>query len=263
MYNRHIIKFIIEEYHKIQNAPVNEKINTIIDKLHRMQSAISTDESIITTHQEEILKEVSNEEPIRNERNDNVDIVNFLGIKSMDELKLYINPSLGYSRHYLLLDTNSIKPALVQLPVKIASWNYAPGNTNKQKGFCYSNYPIKNIMAIKLYLPVIKVSDTPFLITLNTTKLFSIFIEEFAVQSIILSETRKCHFLLIYDGVYINDRLRFRVDEEEDLIYRFTSPISDFNKISLSFGNPINLMNIILFFDLFQIAFELLCDDNI
>lgn len=175
-----------------------------------------------------------------------VQVLSFLGINDLYEFKRTFNPSSLYERYYVVLDyENRNQAEETKIPSKF-TWNYAP-NSFQQPGYCTSSGLIKNIVHMRMYqprIPSIRQFD-------QSGKSVSVLFEEFAAQSFILPNGRRFHFLL--RPLYINGDYAMEAATEDynDGLFYFRKPIRNFSTLTVSFGNPDNVVvfdsNLVLF----------------
>jgi hypothetical protein len=187
----------------------------------------------------------------------NTQIINYdvvLGIDNLKEFKLLLNPKSLWVYRYLCVFSDW-RNKTEELPTGITrfTWNYAP-TQNIQMGFCNSIGEIKNAIAMRLYQPRI-----PYVNTMNTNaKRVSLLIEEFSAQSFSAENGRRFHFIL-RPNTFTGPNVELSVEDLNDGIYTFKRPITEFNTLSISFGNPLNIITFVEPFDPFFITLEFVC----
>ena len=184
-----------------------------------------------------------------------INVVDFLGIKSADAFKMFINPESLYQHFYLVLDSNYRNTtAEVSSQIKRFTWNYAP-TQNTGTGYCNSVGVIRDVIGMRMYQPRI-----PYLAAMNTSsKRVSVLIEEFAPQAFIDSNGRRYHFLLRPNFVTGQTDIELSTEDYNDGIFNFRKPITTFSTVSLSFGDPSNVLTFSTPFNRFIIPFEFIC----
>lgn len=125
-------------------------------------------------------------------------------------------------------------------------WYYSANQDVTNSGF--SSYkPIRDITSIRLLTNIMPLT------AINEKKRYSILIEEFASQASILSQTRRAHWILrpqyvkqvneIDDSQIAQYQMApFNGQVEEENIYYFHTPITVLNTITISLGNPDQLI---------------------
>ena len=184
-----------------------------------------------------------------------INIVDFLGIKTADEFKLYTNPESLYQHFYLVLDS-SYRNTTAELSsaIKRFTWNYAP-TQNTGTGYCNSVGVIRDIIGMRMYQPRV-----PYLASMNTSsKRVSILIEEFAPQAFIDANGRRYHFLLRPNFIVGQTDIELSTEDYNDGIFNFRKPITTFSTVSISFGDPSNVLTFSTPFNRFIIPFEFIC----
>lgn len=176
-----------------------------------------------------------------------INIDKFFGASSTKELQLMLNPSSRYEKNYLLLDSwyaNEILSNNTRF-----QWNYA-STANIANGFVNTVGEIRNIVSIKLMQPILPVTirsrTSNNIVFLNNFESISILIEEFSAQAFLANATRKYHFLVRPFYNLIDDRmLECQVEGFGDGVYNFNKPITTFDTLTISFGNPLSVVPII------------------
>jgi hypothetical protein len=188
-----------------------------------------------------------------------IDVTNILGVKSANEFKMYINPESMYSYHYLVLDSNYRNTTSeISNNIKRFTWNYAP-TQNTGTGYCNSVGAIRDVIGIRVYQPRI-----PYLTAMNNSaKRVSMLIEEFAAQAFIASNGRRFHYLFrprfIHPTISAMEDIELSTEDHNDSIFNFRKPINNFSTVSISFGDPNNVLTFTAPFTRFIIPFEIIC----
>lgn len=125
-------------------------------------------------------------------------------------------------------------------------WYYSANQDVTNSGF--SSYkPIRDITSIRLLTNIMPLT------ALNEKKRYSILIEEFATQASIISQTRRAHWILRpqyikqISGIDDSQIAQYQIGPfngqvEEENIYYFHTPITVLNTITISMGNPDQLI---------------------
>jgi hypothetical protein len=113
------------------------------------------------------------------------------------------------------------------------SWYYSEYRTTAQ-GFITSTVPLANIKSIKLYQPSI-----PAYPQLNSMNRVSIYFREFGVYAYQPSNGAPYHYLLRYTPSAASARyVDLNLEEANGGIFTFYKPITKLDTLSVSFGNP-------------------------
>ena len=184
-----------------------------------------------------------------------INIVDFLGIKTAAEFKLYTNPESLYQHFYLVLDSDYRNTtAEIGTSIKRFTWNYAP-TQNTGTGYCNSVGVIRDVIGMRMYQPRV-----PYLSAMNTSsKRVSILIEEFAPQAFIDANGRRYHFLLRPNFIVGQTDIELSTEDYNDGIFNFRKPITTFSTVSISFGDPSAVLSFSTPFNRFIIPFEFIC----
>lgn len=183
-------------------------------------------------------------------------ISEFLGINDVNEFKMYFNPESMYTHYYIVLDSDYRDTTdEISTNIRKFKWKYAP-TQSVGVGFCNSVGVIRDIVGMRMYQPRV-----PYVATMNTdAKRVSVLIEEFSAQAFIAENGRRFHFLLrpSFPDVGVNS-LELSTEDYNDGIFNFRKPITTFESITLSFGNPLDVISFTTPFDRFIIPFEFVC----
>lgn len=166
-----------------------------------------------------------------------IDINSLIGLDTVGKIQALLNPPALYEKNYIVLDSFNRNESITSQTR--FQWNYAD-NANTTIGTVNTIGTIKNIVAMKLYQPVIPNIDS---INVNSARV-SILIEEFQAQSFIASSSRRYHFLTkVVEQFPFNNRYRdLQIEDYHDGVYKFRKPIVRFETLTVSFGDPIDLM---------------------
>jgi hypothetical protein len=94
----------------------------------------------------------------------------------------------------------------------------------------------------------------------TSAKRVSILIEEFASQSFIAENGRRFHFLLRPEfSNVIQNNIELSTEDYNDGIFNFNKAITKLDTCTISFGDPLNVLQFSEPFDRFMVAFEFIC----
>ena len=185
-----------------------------------------------------------------------LDINTFLGIDTIKDLQLLVNPSSLYTHYYIALDTNN-RIVDESDPVTEFKWQYSP-SINLAPESASSVGEIRDIVAIRLYQPRI-----PYVGEIETdANMTSIAIKELNTQGFNISG-RKFHFLLRPDlqdfGVISTGYVELSTEDYGDGRCYFNPPITQISSFTIEFGNPLEILSFPEPVNRFIIAFEFTC----
>jgi hypothetical protein len=225
-------------------------INLSFDMKDLQNKMLNTESDILSIGPSDVSNDISG-----SSSNTEINIVDFLGVKTADEFKLYINPESSYQHFYLVLDSEYRNTtAEIDTSITRFTWNYAP-TQNVGTGYCNSVGVIRDIIGMRMYQPRV-----PYLAAMNTnSKRVSVLIEEFSAQAFIDSSGRRYHFLLRPNFITGQTDIELSTEDYNDGIFNFRKPITTFSTISISFGNPSNILTFATPFNRFIIPFEFIC----
>jgi hypothetical protein len=186
---------------------------------------------------------------------DQTSITSFLGIESIDELKLLVNPESMYVQYYVVLDSDYRNTTQENSTnITYFTWAYSP-TQNTGVGFCNSVGNVHNIVGMRMYQPRV-----PYLSAMNTSaKRVSILVKELQAQAFITETGSRFHFLLRPDYTTANSSIELSTEDYNDGIFSFGKPITEFPSQTIIFGDPINTLSFSTPFDRFIIAIEYTC----
>ena len=179
----------------------------------------------------------------------------FMGINDLSEFKMLFNPESMLVHYYMVLDSN-FRDTTEENPSAITrfTWKYAPTQFVGQ-GFCNSVGVIRDIVGMRMYQPRI-----PYLAAMNTdAKRVSVLIEEFAPQAFIAENGRRFHFLLRPNFITGQTDIELSTEDYNDGIFNFRKPITKIDSMTLSFGEPLNVLTFATPFNRFIVPFEFVC----
>ena len=161
-------------------------------------------------------------------------ISSLLGITSSKEAVRILNPNSFLRKNYIMLDSRyrelngSNSDGITSF-----TWNYVVQSTSMAQGSVNIVGNVRDIVALRIYparIPYVFSAD-------NKYSRISILITELSSQSFISHEQRNFHFMLksIIDDNFIN----LSTHEYNDGYFYFEKPITTLNKLTLTFGSPL------------------------
>jgi hypothetical protein len=161
-------------------------------------------------------------------------IQELFGIKNASEIARILNPSSSYRKNYMVLDSR-YRIATEQSPPSIKSfeWNYVQKNQNTIQGSVNVIGNVRDIIGFRVYpfrIPYVANAD-------NNYSRITMLIEELSSQSFIAHENRKFQFML--KSTIDNEFIDLDTDNFNDGYFWFEKPITTLEKLTISFGNPI------------------------
>lgn len=171
------------------------------------------------------------------EKPDNTVLSELMGIKTSEEMVRVLNPGSLYKKNYFILDSryrsnegsNNLSKSIDKF-----IWDF---NLNSQPSDNNSSVNVignmRDIVSIRIY--PFRVPYSPLLD--NEYKRVSLLIEEMSSQAFVAHEQRKFHFMLgsDIDSNYLN----LHTNKFNDGFFYFEKPITTLEKISITFGNPL------------------------
>mgnify|MGYP000976884063 CR=1 FL=1 len=245
-------KTLIDEFKKYnsQKAPYDDSQQMIRDIIG-ISSESGTSHGIYDNpnfykkiNNDKQLEDHNNKEmnPGRNTSN-NIEQINksklsdLFGIKTSEEMVRVLNPVSLYKKNYFVLDSryrsnegsNNLSNSIDKY-----IWDF---NLNSQPSDKNSSVNVignmRDIVAMRIYpfrIPYSSLLD-------NKYKRVSMLIDEMSSQSFVAHEQRKFHFILGSD--IDSNFLNLSTDKFNDGHFYFEKPITTLEKISISFGNPL------------------------
>lgn len=162
-------------------------------------------------------------------------IHNLLGYNTPAALQLAFNPQSCYSTHYIALDSRYKNRATSS--AKELSWLYSREIQQPPAGMVMSNMPIRNIMAMRLYM-VIFPTNFIGIDRAEQTRAVSCIVKELCTQITAFSGQLKYHFLGQFYPIEFQNSARVETDDPQGMTFYFRQPIRYLDSITLSFGNP-------------------------
>ena len=161
-------------------------------------------------------------------------ISNLLGITSSNDAARALNPDSFLRKNYIMLDsryrdltgTNSDG-------ITAFSWNYVLQSLSLAQGTVNIVGNVRDIVALRIYpsrIPYVLSAD-------NKYSRISILITELSSQSFISHEKRNFHFMLrsVIDDNFID----LDTHDYNDGYFYFEKPITTLNRLTLTFGSPL------------------------
>jgi len=130
---------------------------------------------------------------------------------------------------YVLLDT---RYGTIDSTSTRYTWNISSQPSDAPNSVCVLQ-PLRNLIAIQFnqfLIPYTSSGD-------NIYKKISLLIEDFNISSVIGHESRNYH--MMFDTTIVNNRILCIPPIQDDATYRFNEPLNIINKISISFGAPL------------------------
>ncbi len=169
-----------------------------------------------------------------------------------------LNPAAQYQYAYVLLDTNNAAPELSTDTT--FGWNVI-NSISQRDGSVSTVSTIRDLVAMRIF-PVTMQLNTPVGETgktyinnvANINNNFTVLIHEFQAQSFVGREGRKFHFslfpalmnpLVIFQGPNItppNPYFEFTTSGKANGWFWFRTPITEFSTMTVSIGNPFDLV---------------------
>jgi len=194
---------------------------------------------------------------------ENVEINSVLGVNDISTLKFMFNPSSLYEHYYVVLDTDyRAKDYDNSTTINKFRWYYAE-TQNLRTGFANSVGKVHDIIGIRMYQPRVH-----YLTAMdNSAKRISLLIEEFSHQAFIGENGRRFHFLFRpvlspIELVPTETQIELTTEDYNDGIFHFRNPITTIDTLTISFGDPLTLLNFPLSptpFERMQFSMEFTC----
>lgn len=244
-----LISFIRNLNHRSLNGKSLATIgNTIADVVSEKIKTLCNNEEEIDTH--ELLKTQIGTNKEKNPRSfdedssifiekKNVDISGSINISNIfaestpSGIQRYINPQARYRWNYFMLDSKY--RTLDSAGTKSFSWNHV-NDLFRSQGTVNTIGIIRDIIAIKVYpirIPYTAGAD-------NDLRRITALFDEFSSQAFIGHENRRFHTM--FETTVIGDYIELNPRAQNDGIYRFAKPITQFDSLTLSFGSPLEII---------------------
>ncbi len=231
----HVSDYLHNELHKEKEEEEDRSLikPDSVKEYFTQNIGTSKEDSMITSFPVRFQQEVSG-------FTSSVNFDNVLGMLTADSLRNAINPKSKYVVNYLVLDTNNTP---IMIDSYRAQWSINTGDPLLQAGVINVNFPIKNIVAMRLGTMYVKCSGTTY--TLLQTFMTTALIEEFAAQSCLTQSGSRYHFI----GTLRTDLKTVEVVKGLSTVipisfyyynngkYEFDTPITNVDKITLRIYN--------------------------
>jgi hypothetical protein len=150
-------------------------------------------------------------------------------IDAVRDFQLALNPEIKYKNRFFVLDSTNYDSYDIQGRI---TWQLVPSR-NLQTGVCNITKPMKNIVGMKLH---------QFKTTFTSTFLrrWTLYIEQLSAQSMVGPNGKKFHFLFTVK-VGSNTALVHNFNQG---YYWFNTPITQLTAITLTLGDPYNVIPI-------------------
>lgn len=171
---------------------------------------------------------------ITNGGNTTINLKNLLGLKTSEEAVRVLNPDSLLRKNFILLDSRyRILTTNDTGGITSFSWNYILKSQIEAQGSVNIIGNVRDIVALRVYpfrIPYVSSAD-------NKYSRISVFIEELGSQAFIAHEDRKFHFLL--KSQIDSDFINLETNKYNDGFYYFEKPITTLNRLTISFGSPL------------------------
>jgi hypothetical protein len=170
-----------------------------------------------------------------------LEITSLLGLKSIYDIQLSLNPDSRIERNYLVFDSfDRLNPE------STTEFKYAYVETADQSlGTVGTVGVIRNLISMKLYQPIF-----PSLVVNSNSNRISILIKELATQSFVASGTVNYHWLLrtvystYFDSQTASMYIEGQTDTYNDGVFNFRKPVTELQSLTFIFGDPLNTISI-------------------
>jgi hypothetical protein len=178
------------------------------------------------------------------DKNIDLNINTLFGCDNLYKLQRELNPQSLYKYNYIVLDSKNRD--LVLSNSKKMKWLHMNDSLFASGTVNTAGEPIRDIVGLRIYPCRFNRNVSNVFVYDN---LYTVLIEEFNSQSYLLHQNRKCHFFLRRTLGFGASSVSPSVDGTElkpinNGYYWFKEPITDFNSITISIGNPHVLIDI-------------------
>jgi hypothetical protein len=158
-----------------------------------------------------------------------VNVLNFLGLRTQTELRNLINPA--QSKKYIYLNFDSRYRSLDNDGRNFLRWNYI-NNEITQQGTTNSIGDVRDITRLRIYpvnIPYVQSAVTEY-------NRITIYIQEFAAQSFIAHENRRFHFM--FNTTVYDRRIELEPERNNDGYFNFRTPLTRLDTLTFTFASP-------------------------
>jgi hypothetical protein len=161
-------------------------------------------------------------------------ISNLLGLTSCNDAARLFNPESFIRKNYIILDSRYRElNGSNTIGITSFTWSYVLQSLASQQGTVNIVGNVRDIIALRIYpcrIPYVSSAD-------NKYSRISILINQLSSQSFIAHENRNFHFMLrsVIDDTFIN----LHTNDYNDGYFYFEKPITTIDKLTLTFGSPI------------------------
>lgn len=231
---------------KFQNSSPDDIINTLVKlfakKINKLRKQLKSIKYKTKPTSETNIKQILNkkihdyqDETKIAKKTKHLHIDALFGINNLETIQRKLNPNGFLRKQYLVLDSRN--KSLVNSSSSLFYWEYVP-TVHVKQGTVNSVVSVKNLMSIKLYQPML---PRPIGYSSISSGRISILFNNFSTQSIIASDTRKYHFMTRPREISVVG-YELQIEDYLDGEYKFHEPITTFDRIELSFGDPLNVL---------------------
>jgi hypothetical protein len=218
----------------IAGKPLSAISSTIADVMAEKLKMLVCEPDEIDTH--ELLKDqigVSLETDVMGESTSvesPTDVISMFKQTSPRGIQKYFNPRALHTWNYFLLDSRY--RVLDNDGTTFFSWDHV-NNVNRSQGSVNTVGNIRDIIQIKVYpirIPYAAGAD-------NDMRRITALFDEFSAQSFVGQENRRFHTM--FESKVDGDFIDLDPQYQNDGIYRFAKPVTQFNSITLTFASPL------------------------
>jgi hypothetical protein len=183
-------------------------------------------------------KKGKNKDLINTDKTFNYTVKQLFGLSHVYEIQKIFNESALYQRNYVMLDSSNVVP--YDTNNKIYKWEYN-GNSNLAQGVANSNYPLKNIVSMRLFPLKFHYYRTYH----DFYNVYTLLIDELSAQAYVGHEGRKYHFMMSvsYDNNGTGS-LTFNPHNFNKGRFHFRSPIKFISSFTISMADPFTIIDI-------------------
>jgi len=167
------------------------------------------------------------------ESTNTIDVIRIFDQSSPLAIQKYFNPLALRRNNYILLDSRY--RILTGDGVSQFSWDHV-NNVTRAQGTVNTVGNIRDIVQIKVFptrIPYAVQAD-------NQLKRVTALFQEFSAQSFVGHENRRFH--TVFDSTVDGDYINLDSYYQNEGVYRFGRPITQFNSITLSFASPLEVI---------------------